>query len=64
MALSDIKAKHVRQAIAECKQLGEVAFLEKYGFSPARRFLLVHGARYYQSKVIIGAAHGFATARR
>jgi hypothetical protein len=61
MGLRDIGKKHVRAALAECKQLGELSFLDKYGFRPARRFLLVHRGRYYQSKAIIGAAHGFAT---
>lgn len=49
--------------MAECTRLKEIAFLDKYGFKPARRFLLVHRGRYYQSKAIVGAAHGFATGK-
>ena len=33
---------------------------EKYGIGPAREYFLVHNGQHYDSKAIVGAAHGFA----
>jgi hypothetical protein len=49
----------VLQAIAECDRLGRDAFLEKYGYGPARRYFLEHKSRRYDSKAIVGVAFGF-----
>jgi MoxR-like ATPase len=49
----------VVKAIAEFDEIGRDAFLDKYGFSPAREFVLVRDGRAYDSKAIVGAAHGF-----
>ena len=38
---------------------GQERFLEKYGFGSARAYLLVVGDREYDSKAIVGAAHGY-----
>lgn len=46
------------QAIAEYDDLGRDAFLAKYGFGEALAFFLVHEGRRYDSKAIVGAAHG------
>jgi 5-methylcytosine-specific restriction protein A len=54
--LSDAKA--VLKAIAEYDQLGQEAFLKRYGFGKARSFVLIHGGRHYDSKAIVGAAYG------
>lgn len=35
-------------------------FLKKYGFGRAREYVVVHG-KAYDSKAIVGAAHGVAT---
>jgi HNH endonuclease len=60
MALSDLTdPSAVLQAIAEFDALGRDAFLQRYGFGPARRFYLSHQGRLYDSKAIVGAAHGF-----
>jgi putative restriction endonuclease len=60
MALSDLTERSaVVQAIAEYDALGRERFLEKYGFGPARRFYLRHSGRLYDSKAVVGAAHGF-----
>jgi 5-methylcytosine-specific restriction protein A len=59
MALTDITAAEVARAIEEFDRLGRDAFLQAYGFAPARRYLLVHDGRRYDSKAIVGAAHGF-----
>lgn len=49
----------VLQAIAECDRLGRDAFLEKYGYGPARSYFLEHEDRRYDSKAIVGVAFGF-----
>ncbi|GAB3988320.1 hypothetical protein GCM10029978_110400 [Actinoallomurus acanthiterrae] len=58
MALSDITREAVLAAIAEFDRLGRDAFLDKYGFSRARRYMLQYDGRLYDSKAIAGAAHG------
>ena len=47
-------------AIAEFNRLGRDQFLKKYGFGHARSYLLVHDGQEYDSKAIVGAAHGYA----
>jgi dynein-related subfamily AAA family protein len=49
----------VRRAIAEFDALGREAFLEKYGFGHSRDYVLVDDGKQYDSKAILGAAHGF-----
>jgi predicted restriction endonuclease len=61
MGLADINRQHVEAAIEEHDSLGQQKFLDKYGFSPARRYVLVHNTRRYDSKAIVGAAHQAAT---
>ncbi|EGD25310.1 hypothetical protein HMPREF0724_11091 [Prescottella equi ATCC 33707] len=61
VALTDITRASVLTAIDEYDALGQEAFLEKYGFSVARIYRLSHGGRRYDSKAIVGVAHGFAT---
>jgi MoxR-like ATPase len=46
------------RATAEFDALGREAFLEKYGFGPSRDYVLVSNGREYDSKAIVGAAHG------
>ena len=60
MSLSDIKSqKPVLKAIAEYDRLGADRFLEKHGFGRSVSYWLVHNGRKYDSKAIIGAAHGY-----
>ncbi|SFG89871.1 HNH endonuclease signature motif containing protein [Streptomyces mirabilis] len=59
MALTDITRIEVEKAIEECDRLGRDAFLNSYGFRHARRYLLVQEGKHYDSKAIVGAAHGF-----
>jgi 5-methylcytosine-specific restriction protein A len=49
----------VRSAISEFDRIGRTAFLDKYGFGPAREYMLVDGGNQYDSKAICGAAHGY-----
>jgi 5-methylcytosine-specific restriction protein B len=60
MALADLTdPAAVLRAIAEADTLGRQAFLDKYGFSPSRKYFLVYEAKRYDSKAIVGAAHGY-----
>jgi hypothetical protein len=49
----------VRQAMAEFDELGRDQFLTKYGFGKSSSYFLAANGRRYDSKAIIGAAHGF-----
>jgi 5-methylcytosine-specific restriction protein A len=64
MALSDITRHALLQAVGEYDRLGQEGFLERYGFDRARQYLLVHDGKRYDSKAIIGAAHGFLPGQR
>ena len=59
MALGDITRQAVIAAITEYDELGQDQFLSKYGFERARSYVLVHDGKSYDSKAIVGAAHGF-----
>lgn len=60
MALSDLTSRDaVLKALAEYDQLGEQAFLKKYGFGPARAYFLVHEGKRYASKAVVAAAYGY-----
>jgi 5-methylcytosine-specific restriction enzyme A len=59
MAWRDVTREAVLAAVAEYDKLGQDDFLRKYGFDRARSYLLIHDGRAYDSKAIIGAAHGF-----
>lgn len=61
MAVGDIRREHVLKAIADFDRLGQSAFLTEYGHSEARRFRLIHKGKFYDSKAIVGVAHGYAT---
>jgi hypothetical protein len=49
----------VFQALAEYDELGEDAFLTKYGFDRSRTYWLLHNGKRYASKAIFGAAFGY-----
>lgn len=60
MSFAEISSRAaVLSAVAEFNTLGRDAFLEKYGFGRARSYFLVIDGRDYDSKAIVGAAHGF-----
>lgn len=59
MALGDVTAEGVERAAVEFDRLGRDAFLDHYGFGKARSYFLVHGGRRYDSKAVVGVAHGF-----
>ncbi|WP_109465266.1 HNH endonuclease [Albibacillus kandeliae] len=59
MALSDIDRAVVLTAIEEFDRLGRDGFLQRYGFGRSRAYFLRHGGKLYDSKAIIGVAHGY-----
>jgi 5-methylcytosine-specific restriction enzyme A len=59
MAIRDITREAVIAAISEYDQVGQEAFLGRYGFERARLYVVVHDGKSYDSKAIVGAAHGY-----
>lgn len=45
------------QTLAEYDDLSGEVFLAKYGFKPARSYLILHDGRRYDSKAVVGVAH-------
>lgn len=61
MGLSDITSRQpVLDAIAEFNRLKRDQFLKKYGFRRSRSYWLIHDNQRYDSKAIVGVAHGYA----
>jgi hypothetical protein len=48
----------VSKAIVEFEQLGRDQFLYKYGYGKSTRYMLKHDEQLYDSKAILGVAHG------
>jgi 5-methylcytosine-specific restriction protein A len=63
VALRELSRREILQAVAEYDRLGQDRFLEKYGFGRARSYRLVVDGKTYDSKAIVGAAHGFLPGR-
>lgn len=63
MALSEITRAAILQSVAEYDRLDRDAFLHRYGFGPSRTYLLRIGGRDYDSKAVVGAAHGHLPGR-
>jgi ribosomal protein S27AE len=61
VALSDITREAVLQAMDEYDELGADEFLSRYGFAPATVYRVAEHGRQYDSKAIVGVAHGYAT---
>jgi len=60
VSLADIQDPRARlAAIAEFDDMGREAFLTKCGFGQASEYFLVHDGNAYDSKAIVGAAHGY-----
>ena len=57
--LRDLTTESVERAMREYDALGRNAFLAKYGFGQSRSYFLVSDGKRYDSKAIVGAAHGF-----
>jgi hypothetical protein len=60
MGLRDVRSREaVFRAMREQDALGREAFLAKYGFKRATKFVVVHDGKEYDSKALLAAAHGF-----
>lgn len=60
MSFAEITDKtSILKAIEEFDVLGRKDFLQKYGFSTARSYFLLYNGGRYDSKAIMGAAHGY-----
>jgi len=60
MSFADpISRKAVLAAIAECDRLGRDSFLVKCGYGRGRNYFLDISGREYDSKAILGVAHGY-----
>jgi 5-methylcytosine-specific restriction protein A len=64
MALRDITREAVLASVDEHDRLGQEEFLGKYGYDRARSYLLVQDGKVYDSKAIVGVAHGFLPGQR
>jgi 5-methylcytosine-specific restriction protein A len=63
VTLRELSRREILQAVAEYDRFGQDRFLEKYGFGKARSYRLVVDGKTYDSKAIVGAAHGFLPGR-
>lgn len=61
VTLSDVTHTGVMAAVEEFDRLGREAFLKSTGFGSAQVYFLEHDGRLYDSKAIIGYAHGVST---
>ena len=61
MTLADVTHESVLAAVAEFDQLGRDAFLHATGFHRSREYYLEHEGQLYDSKPIVGYAHGVST---
>lgn len=60
MALDDVTEGAVIAAVSEFDRLGRDPFLEATGFGRAKSYFLEHGGKLYDSKAIVGYAHGIS----
>ncbi|WP_328533125.1 HNH endonuclease [Micromonospora zamorensis] len=61
MTLADVTRPAVLAAVAEFDRLGREQFLKVTGFGRARSYYLDYEGRLYDSKPVIGYAHGVST---
>jgi 5-methylcytosine-specific restriction protein A len=61
VTLSDVTRAGVLAALEEYDRLGRDAFLKSTGFGPATAYFLQHDGKLYDSKAIVGYAHGVST---
>ncbi|MFT7838107.1 HNH endonuclease [Saccharothrix sp. BKS2] len=63
MPYTDVGVDHVLRAIALFDRIGREKFLGDHRYEKAREYVLVHNGREYDSKAIVGVAHGFIEGR-
>lgn len=60
MAVTDLNDRRaVLDALNEYDRVGRDTFLERHGFGRARDYFIQHEGRLYDSKAIVGVAHGY-----
>jgi MoxR-like ATPase len=59
MLLDGLSRDAVLAAIREFDEIGRDEFLERYGYGPARDYVLVYEGKRYDSKAIAGVAYGY-----
>jgi hypothetical protein len=59
MPVSKLNREAVLRAISEFDRLGRTEFLQTYSFGQSRSYFLRHESKDYDSKAIVGVAHGF-----
>lgn len=59
MSINDITREAVLAACNQFDELGKTDFLNKFGFKAARTYEISLNGQLYDSKAILGAAHGF-----
>jgi 5-methylcytosine-specific restriction protein A len=64
VSLSGFTRDAVLKAIAEYDELGQDAFLSRHGFGLAHSYFLIRNGRAYDSKAIVGVAHGYLAGRQ
>ncbi|GAA2579516.1 hypothetical protein GCM10010435_65840 [Winogradskya consettensis] len=64
MDLAAVTRRSVLDALAEVDRLGRRPFLKTYGFGPARTWFIDYEQRLYDSKAIMGYAHGLSVGTR
>ncbi len=63
MSLTDVHHEHLIKAIEESDALGREAFLGRYGFADASRYVVVYQGKEYDLDALARSAHGFARGR-
>jgi 5-methylcytosine-specific restriction protein A len=58
-----ISRDDILKTLREYDELGAEAFLDLYGFKPARKFLILHDGKEYDSKAVAGVAHKYSQGR-
>lgn len=61
VAWTAVTRQHVLAAIHEYDEVGQDAFLDRYGFAHSREYVVRHANHSYDSKALLGAALGYAT---
>lgn len=60
MGPADVTSRDaVVRAMREYDDLGQEAFLSKYGFRKSTKFVVIRDGHEYESKALLAAAHGF-----
>ena len=59
VALTDVTAEGVERALDEFDRIGKEAFLAQFGFGEERGYFLIRGGRRYDTKAVVGVAHGY-----